>query len=237
MTRQVILDTETTGLNPGAGDRIIEVAAVELVGRRLSGVHFHRYVNPGRSSHPDALRVHGLTDEFLADKPPFERIAGELIEFVRDAEVIIHNAAFDVSFLDAEFDRLGLPGFTTHCAAVTDSLAIARSMFPGKFNSLDALCKRFGIDNSHRTLHGALLDAELLAEVYVWLTRGQESLVIDVDDAGAQAAEARVDLSAFTVPVLRADAAEVEAHEAILRDLAKSCPKGPVWAPGASIDE
>jgi DNA polymerase-3 subunit epsilon len=231
MTRQIILDTETTGLNPAAGDRIIEVAAVELVKRRPSGSHFQRYVNPQRSSHPDALRVHGLTDEFLSDKPLFGQIVGDLLDFVRDAEVIIHNAAFDVAFLDAELERLGLPPFSQQCASITDSLTIAREQFPGKFNSLDALCKRFGVDNTRRTLHGALLDAELLAEVYVWLTRGQDSLVIELDGPQEDMSAEAVDLGSIELPLIVADAAEVQAHEGILQALEKASAKGSVWKP------
>jgi DNA polymerase-3 subunit epsilon len=230
MTRQIILDTETTGLNPAGGDRIIEVAAVELLKRRPSGAHFQRYVNPERASHPDALRVHGLTEEFLADKPLFRQIAADLLEFVRGADVIIHNAAFDIGFLDAELERLGLPPFARHCASITDSLALAREQFPGKFNSLDALCKRFGVDNTRRTLHGALLDAELLAEVYVWLTRGQDSLVIELE-SDAQSEAQDLDLSGVALPVRRADAAELQAHDAILQALEKSSGGKSVWKP------
>ena len=231
MSRQVILDTETTGLNPAAGDRIIEVAAVELLGRRPSGRHFQRYVNPLRSSHPDALRVHGLTDEFLSGMPEFRGIVDELLEFVRGAEVIIHNAAFDVTFLDAELERLQLPPFAGHCAAITDTLALARQQFPGKFNSLDALCKRFGVDNTRRTLHGALLDAELLAEVYVWLTRGQDSLAIELGEAGHSGEQAPQDLSGLRLRVQRASAQELREHEAILRALDKAGEA--VWKPTA----
>ncbi len=232
MTRQVILDTETTGLNPGAGDRIIEVAGVELLKRRPSGRHFQRYVNPLRSSHPDALRVHGLTDEFLSGMPLFEQIVDDLLEFVRGAEVVIHNAAFDVAFLDAELERLGRAPFETHCAGITDSLAIAREQFPGKFNSLDALCKRFGVDNTRRTLHGALLDAELLAEVYVWLTRGQDSLVMELEDSGQGGSEQAADLSGLALRVLTASEAERREHEAILQALDKG--GNAVWKPAAA---
>ncbi|WP_297912520.1 DNA polymerase III subunit epsilon [Thiomonas sp.] len=232
MTRQVILDTETTGLNPGAGDRIIEVAGVELLKRRPSGRHFQRYVNPLRSSHPDALRVHGLTDEFLSGMPLFEQIVDDLLEFVHGAEVVIHNAAFDVAFLDAELERLGRGPFESHCAGITDSLAIAREQFPGKFNSLDALCKRFGVDNTRRTLHGALLDAELLAEVYVWLTRGQDSLVMELEDAHDAGGESFADLSGLNLRVLQASPAELVEHEAILQALDKG--GNAVWKPGAT---
>ncbi len=232
MTRQVILDTETTGLNPGAGDRIIEVAGVELLKRRPSGRHFQRYVNPLRSSHPDALRVHGLTDEFLSGMPLFEQIVDDLLEFVHGAEVVIHNAAFDVAFLDAELERLGRGPFESHCAGITDSLAIAREQFPGKFNSLDALCKRFGVDNTRRTLHGALLDAELLAEVYVWLTRGQDSLVMELEDARQGGAEQAADLSGLVLRVLTASEDEAREHEAILQALDKG--GNAVWKPAAA---
>ncbi len=232
MTRQIVLDTETTGLNPASGDRIIEVAAVELFKRRRSGARFQRYVNPQRPSHPDALRVHGLTEEFLADKPLFGQVVTDLLDFVRDAEVIIHNAAFDVGFLDAEFDRLGLPPFTQHCAGITDSLTLARTQFPGKFNSLDALCKRFGVDNTRRTLHGALLDAELLAEVYVWLTRGQDSLVMELDGPEQLAESDPVDLGGIVLPVQFADDAELQAHAAILQSLDSSCASGSIWKLG-----
>ncbi len=230
MTRQVVLDTETTGLNAAGGDRIIEVAAVELLHRR-PGAHLQRYVNPQRASHPDALRVHGLTEEFLADKPLFAQIADDLLGFVRGAEVIIHNAAFDLAFLDAELERLGLAPFETHCARVTDSLALARAQFPGKFNSLDALCKRFGVDNTRRTLHGALLDAELLAEVYIWLTRGQGSLVVDPDTEPGDAAHALQDLSGFVLPRLQASADECALHDAILQEIDASSKDGAVWRP------
>lgn len=232
MTRQVILDTETTGLNPGAGDRIIEVAGVELLKRRPSGRHFQRYVNPLRSSHPDALRVHGLTDEFLSGMPLFEQVVDDLLEFVQGAEVVIHNAAFDVAFLDAELERLGRGPFESHCAGISDSLAIAREQFPGKFNSLDALCKRFGVDNTRRTLHGALLDAELLAEVYVWLTRGQDSLVMELEDSQQAGAEQAADLSGLQLRVLSASEAELREHEAILQALDKGGKA--VWKPTAA---
>src|ERR1700733_7264097 len=178
--RQLILDTEATGLNARTGDRIIEIGCVELVNRRLTGNNLHFYINPERDSDPGALAVHGLTTEFLRDKPKFVEIANELRDFVQGADLIIHNAPFDIGFLDVEFGLLGLPAFSSHCGEVIDTLVRAKAMFPGKRNSLDALCDRFGISNAHRTLHGALLDSELLAEVYLAMTRGQESLVIDM---------------------------------------------------------
>ena len=177
--RQIFLDTETTGLSAEGGDRIVEIGCVEMVGRRLTGDNRHYYLNPQRPSHPDALRVHGLTEEFLADKPLFESLADELLAYLDGAELVIHNAAFDIGFLDKELERCGKPGIAGRVAQITDSLLMAREMFPGKSNSLDALCKRLEVDNSSRTLHGALLDAGLLAEVYIRMTRGQDSLVID----------------------------------------------------------
>ena len=180
--RQVFLDTETTGLNPEAGDRIIEIGCVEMLSRRLSGNNLHFYVNPQRPNHEDAFKVHGLSDDFLADKPLFSDVAKELLEYLAGAEVIIHNADFDVRFLNAELDRIDQPPIEGHVARITDSLGLAREMFPGKSNSLDALCKRLEVDNTSRSLHGALLDAGLLAEVYVRMTRGQKSLVIDGND-------------------------------------------------------
>src|SRR5262245_25940255 len=183
MTRLIFLDTETTGLSHESGDRIIEIGCVEMVNRRLTGRSKHFYVNPQRASSNDALKVHGITDEFLADKPLFAAVAEELLAFVDGAEVVAHNATFDVGFMDAELQRLGLAPFPTRVGRVTDSLALARELYPGKANSLDALCRRLEVDNSNRTLHGALLDAGLLAEVYIRMTRGQDSLVIDVAQA------------------------------------------------------
>ena len=168
--RQVFLDTETTGLSAASGDRIVEIGCIEYINRRDSGRRLHHYINPERSSHPDAVRVHGITDQFLANKPRFAAVAAEIADFLTGAEVIIHNAAFDCSFLDAEFARLGQPKLSQHAARITDSLLLAREQFPGKANSLDALCKRLEVDNSGRELHGALLDAGLLAEVYLRMT-------------------------------------------------------------------
>lgn len=228
--RQIFLDTETTGLNPATGDRIVEIGCVEMVSRRLTGRTLHYYLNPERASHEDALRVHGLTEEFLADKPLFAAVADELLAFLADADVVIHNAAFDTGFLDAELERIGRGGFATHVRAVSDSLALARELFPGKSNSLDALCRRFEVDNSKRDLHGALLDAGLLAEVYVRMTRGQESLVIDAHDAdGPQHASTAVDLSALTLPLVRPSEQELHAHEAMLAELDKACGTQAVW--------
>lgn len=183
--RQILLDTETTGLRVEDGNRILEIAAVEMLNRKLSPPerHLHRYINPGRESEEGALNVHGLTQEFLADKPKFADIAHEFVEFVRDAELIIHNAPFDVAYLNMELERLGLGKITDYVSGVVDTLAMAKDAFPGKRNSLDALCDRFEVDRSNRVLHGALIDCELLAEVYLCLTRGQDSLLIDVGSA------------------------------------------------------
>ncbi|WP_250472704.1 DNA polymerase III subunit epsilon [Caballeronia sp. GAFFF1] len=230
--RQLILDTETTGLNARTGDRIIEIGCVELINRRLTGNNLHIYVNPERDSDPGALAVHGLTTEFLSDKPKFAEIAAQLRDFIADAELIIHNAPFDIGFLDMEFALLGLPKVSEICAGVIDSLAHAKQMFPGKRNSLDALCDRFGISNAHRTLHGALLDSELLAEVYLAMTRGQESLVIDMlGDAETEGATAapRIALDDLDLPVIAASGEELTAHEAVLNDLDKALKGTSVW--------
>lgn len=225
-----MLDTETTGLEPREGHRIIEIGAVELVGRRLTERRVHRYVNPGREVEIGALAVHGLSLEFLADKPRFGDVVEELLAYVRDAEVIIHNAPFDLSFLDMELALLGRPPFAEHCASVTDSLRLARDLHPGKRNSLDALCERYGVSNRHRTLHGALLDAGLLAEVYLAMTRGQDSLVIDLAH-GLAADAAPVDASQLIV--VPASAEEAAAHEALLDGIEKECRRPPVWRAAA----
>src|SRR5574343_1009908 len=185
MSRQIFLDTETTGLSPDSGDRIVEIGCVEMVNRRLTGRHLHFYINPERPNSEDAVRVHGLTDEFLADKPTFAALVDQIVEYCAGAEVIIHNAAFDIGFLNAELARCGQGKFTDHVSGVIDTLLMAREMFPGKSNNLDALCRRLEVDNSHRTLHGALMDAELLAEVYINMTRGQDALIMDVEDDNA----------------------------------------------------
>src|SRR6201996_4507148 len=220
--RQLILDTETTGLNARTGDRILELGCVELVNRRLTGNNLHFYINPERESDPGALAVHGLTTEFLSDKPKFAEIADQFRDFIQGAELIIHNAPFDIGFLDAEFALLGLPKVSSHCGEIIDTLARAKQMFPGKRNSLDALCDRFDISNAHRTLHGALLDSELLAEVYLAMTRGQESLVIDmlgdVPSAGATLSP-RIALDDLDLLVITASPDELTAHESVLSEL------------------
>lgn len=233
--RQIFFDTETTGLRAEAGDRIIEIGCLEMVNRQLTGNKLHLYLNPERPSDPDAVRIHGLTDEFLADKPKFAEVADELLAFLRDAELVIHNAAFDIGFMNAELKRLGHPPITHIVGGVRDTLLMARDMFPGKANSLDALCKRLEVDNSSRTLHGALLDAELLAEVYIRLTRGQDSLVIDEAssssnaNAGSELAVESIDFSRYVLPVIAAGEAELAAHAAALADLDKASGGKRIW--------
>lgn len=231
MTRQIFLDTETTGLSPESGDRIIEVGCVEMINRKLTGNNKHFYVNPERANHEDAVKIHGLTDEFLSDKPVFAAIADELFDYLAGAEIIIHNAGFDVGFLNAELRRLGRGPFSEIADTVTDSLTMAREMFPGKSNSLDALCKRLEVDNSNRTLHGALLDAGLLAEVFINMTRGQDSLVIDATESNEQTiAIADTDLTQFKLAVIEASAEELAAHTAMLQDLDKASGGKTIWS-------
>jgi DNA polymerase-3 subunit epsilon len=233
--RQIVLDTETTGLDPAQGHRVVELACVEMVNRSLTGNHLHLYLNPDRDSDPDALRIHGLTTEFLSGHPHFEDIAQQLVDFVKDAEVIIHNAAFDVAFLNKELEIAGKPAFTSCVAQVTDTLSMAKELYPGKRNSLDALCDRLGVDNSGRTLHGALLDAELLADVYINMTRGQDALLIDVGVTESMAGIAtRVDLRQFTLPVLLANEQESAAHEEVLKQLDKESKGRTLWRAGLS---
>jgi DNA polymerase III subunit epsilon len=228
--RQIVLDTETTGLSAEAGDRIIEIGCVELVARKLTGHNKHWYLNPERDSHEDALKVHGISNEFLRDKPKFAAVVDELLEYLGGAEVIIHNAPFDIGFLNKELELLGRPPVTRHVANVIDSLAMAKELFPGKRNSLDALCDRLEVDNSGRTLHGALLDAELLADVYINMTRGQDALLIDEADTDAVGTiVTRVDLRQFTLPVLLANEQEAAAHEDVLAQLDKASGGKTVW--------
>lgn len=228
--RQIVLDTETTGLSAEGGDRIIEIGCVELFARKLTGNNRHFYLNPERDSHEDALKVHGISNEFLRDKPKFAAVADELMEYLAGAEIIIHNAPFDVGFLNKELELLGRAPFPTNVGEITDTLVMAKEMYPGKRNSLDALCDRLGVDNSGRTLHGALLDAELLADVYINLTRGQDTLLIDVaSDDAMGGIVTRVDLSAFTLPVLLANDQESAAHEDVLKQLDKASGNKTVW--------
>jgi len=231
--RQVFLDTETTGLSPEAGDRVIEIGCIEMVNRRLTGNTRHYYLNPERSSSPEALQVHGLSDEFLADKPTFAEVADEFLAWLQGAEVIIHNAAFDTNFLDHELKRLGREGFVRHVAGVRDSLLMARELFPGKRNSLDALCARLEVDNSNRTLHGALLDAELLAAVFIRMTRGQDSLMTEQGHAGSSSAGAKalasLDLAGLPLVVVQPDAQELAEHERVLCELDTASEGKTVW--------
>jgi DNA polymerase-3 subunit epsilon len=228
--RQIVLDTETTGLSAEGGDRIIEIGCVELVARKLTGNNKHFYLNPERDSHEDALKVHGISNEFLRDKPKFAAVADDLVEYLAGAEIIIHNAAFDVAFLNKELELIGKPPLRSYVGQVTDTLAMAKEMYPGKRNSLDALCDRLGVDNSGRTLHGALLDAELLADVYINLTRGQDALLIDVADSHAvNGIVTRVDLTVFTLPVLLANDQEAAAHEEVLKQLDKASGGKTLW--------
>lgn len=234
MSRLIVLDTETTGLSAETGDRVIELGCVELVNRKLTGNNLHLYFNPERDSHPDALRVHGLTTEFLSDKPKFAEKAQEILAYLQGAELIIHNAPFDVGFLNKELEQLGLKPLTSYVDKVTDSLVMAKEMFPGKRNSLDALCSRLEVDNSGRALHGALLDAELLADVYINMTRGQNSLVM-LDDAGGSSGAwggsgaVAIDLQGFKLPVLQANEQELALHTAVLADIDKASGDKTIW--------
>ena len=226
--RRIVLDTETTGLEPSEGHRVIEIACVELFDRRPTGRTFHRYLNPDRPIDIGAIQIHGLTNDFLADKPRFPDVADELLEFVEGAELLIHNAPFDVGFLDAELALAGKPGIRTFCE-VTDTLALAREMHPGKRNSLDALCERYQVDNSRRALHGALLDAQLLADVWLAMTRGQDTLDISLmsrqSDAGAGGEPERPE----KLLVLRAAADELAAHAAMCERIDKESKGRCLW--------
>lgn len=231
--RQIILDTETTGFyanHPDHPDRMVEIGCVEMVNRKLTGNNLHFYLNPGRDSDEGALRVHGLTTQFLSDKPRFEEIAQQLVDYVGGAEIIIHNAPFDLAFLNMELARSGYRPFKDYVAGVLDTLVMAKEMFPGKRNSLDALCDRLEVDNSGRTLHGALLDAELLADVYINMTRGQDALLMEtavVDTAGPVVE--RVDLHGIALPTLQANAQELAAHDDVLAQLDKSSGGKTLW--------
>jgi len=227
--RQIVLDTETTGLNPRTGDRVIEVGCVEIFNRTLTGNNFHCYINPERESDEAALAVHGLTTEFLRDKPKFHEIAEELRAFIDGAEVIIHNAPFDLGFLNHEFTRLGMKPFVEHCGGVIDTLVNAKELHPGKRNSLDALCDRYGISNAHRKLHGALLDSELLADVYLAMTRGQNSLTMDVAVEANSIGDMLDAAPLGEIIVVTADADELAAHDAVLAGLDKSAKGSCVW--------
>jgi DNA polymerase III subunit epsilon len=226
--RRIVLDTETTGLEPAEGHRIIEVAALELHDRRATGRHFHRYVNPERAIDFAATEVHGLTTEDLADKPRFGDIADELLDFVQGAELLIHNAEFDVAFLNAELERIGRPRIETVCT-ISDTLAMAREMNPGRKNSLDALCERYAVDHSKRTLHGALLDAQLLADVWVAMTRGQETLDIVMAAAEAPAMALSAAPLRASLLVVRASDEELAAHRAMCERIERESKGRCLW--------
>lgn len=223
--RTVILDTETTGMNTSGGPiymghRIIEIGCVEVINRKLTGNHYHVYIKPDRLVDPEAIQVHGITDAYLADKPPFRQIADDFIEFIRGAELIAHNAPFDVSFMDYEFSKLGLDFKTADICSITDTLAMARDIFPGKRNNLDVLCDRYGIDNSHRTLHGALLDAEILADVYLLMTGGQTKLNLASENSenenNQDTSIRRLESNRPALNIVRATAEDLALHEARL---------------------
>lgn len=220
--RQIFLDTETTGLSPAQGHRIIEIAAVEMVNRRMTNRHFHVYINPEREIDQGAQEVHGITLEFLQDKPKFDEVVDEFLDFVTDSELIIHNAPFDVGFLNAELGKIDRPNLETSVTSIIDTLKIAKDMRPGQRNNLDALCRHYSIDNSKRTLHGALLDAELLAEVYMAMTRGQESLMMDLSPSSNAGQEVEKVVRTAPLRVIMAAGEELEAHQKYLEGLAKS---------------
>jgi DNA polymerase-3 subunit epsilon len=236
--RQIVLDTETTGLDPNRGHRVIEIAAVEMVNRRLTGKHFQRYLNPGREIDPGAMQVHGITNEFLQDKPLFNDIVADFLEYVSGAELVIHNAPFDIGFLNSELNLLGtLPEWSgrivgsiaQYCPSVVDTLKLAKELHPGQKNNLDALCKRYAVDNSSRTLHGALLDAELLAEVYLGMTRGQESLAIGLDEASPMTGQEETWAARPTLVVLAATEEELQAHDGQLQSIDKASQGNCLW--------
>lgn len=229
--RQIFLDTETTGLDPAQGHRLIEIAAVEMVDRKLTNRHYHCYINPEREIDPEAERVHGISLDFLQDKPKFAAVADEFLRFVEGGELIIHNAPFDLGFLNHELKRLGKPPVRDYCPSVLDTLVMAKEMFPGKRNSLDALCDRFDVDRSNRTLHGALIDCALLGEVYLSMTRGQESLLMEAEESESEEQDILLQLGSYQGPlkVVRASAAELESHQAYLADLDKSTKGACVW--------
>lgn len=227
--RQIILDTETTGLDPRQGHRIIEVAGVEVVNRRLTNRHYHQYINPDRDIDEGAQAVHGISSEFLADKPRFADIVDSFLDFIDGAELVIHNAPFDVGFLNAELELLGKSPVTSFCDGVTDTLKMARDNYPGKRNSLDALCERLDIDNSHRNLHGALLDAELLAEVYLMMTRGQDGLAM-VFEESAQSLSFSNDAARLSqLKTISSSEEDLQAHQRILEQIQKESGGKCIW--------
>jgi len=230
--RQIVLDTETTGIDPSEGHRIIEIGCVELMERQLTGRNYHVYINPEREVEAEAITVHGITNEFLQDKPKFAEIADEFFEFIKGAELVIHNAAFDIGFMDAEFARIKPVRKTADHCGVVDSLAIARAKHPGQKNNLNALCKRYGVDNSDRELHGALLDAEILADVYLLLTGGQTALSLDADsddNGGSSRGMRRLSSDRPPLAVIKPTEAESQAHDAFMSALEKKA-GGTVWS-------
>lgn len=227
--RFVVLDTETTGLEAREGHRIIEIGCVEMLGRQVTDRHFHQYINPERAVDQGAFEVHGISNEMLADKPKFAQIVDDFLNFVEGSTLIIHNASFDIGFLDAELKRLDKGSMNDYIEGVVDSLMMAREMFPGKRNNLDALCDRLGVNNAHRQLHGALLDSQILGEVYLAMTRGQDSLVIDLSDQKGQSGVKKTDLSAFNFVDYEPTPEELLAHEAYLKELDKESKGNCVW--------
>lgn len=229
--RQIVLDTETTGIDPAEGHRIIEIGCVEMIERQLTGRNYHVYVNPEREVEAEAITIHGITNEFLVDKPKFAAVADEFFEFIKGAELVIHNAAFDIGFMDSEFGRIKPVRKTTDHCGVVDSLALARAKHPGQKNNLNALCKRYGVDNSNRELHGALLDAEILAEVYLLLTGGQTALSLDAgsENGGGLSAIRRVNSDRPELAIIKATEAENDAHQAFMTALDKKA-GGTVWS-------
>lgn len=232
--RQVVLDTETTGLDYRLGDRVIEIGCVEMTNRKLTGQRFHRYINPEREVEAGALAVHGLTNEFLLDKPRFGEIVTAFLEFVQGAELIIHNASFDVGFLNNELALHQQSPLEHACSGIVDTLKMARELHPGRRNSLDALCERYAIDNSGRTLHGALLDAELLAEVYLAMTRGQESLIMELNPAPSPGLQTSLTEERPALRVLRASDNELAEHERMLAEIGKESKGNCIWPVSAS---
>jgi DNA polymerase-3 subunit epsilon len=232
--RQVVLDTETTGLDYRLGDRVIEIGCVEMTNRKLTGQRFHCYINPEREVEAGALAVHGLTNEFLLDKPRFGEIVTAFLEFVQGAELIIHNASFDVGFLNNELALQHQSPLEHACSGIVDTLKMARELHPGRRNSLDALCERYAIDNSGRTLHGALLDAELLAEVYLAMTRGQESLIMELNPAPSPGLQTALTEERPALRVLRASAEELAEHERVLAEIGKESKGNCIWPASAS---
>jgi len=229
--RQIVLDTETTGIDPNEGHRIIEIGCVEVVERELTGRNYHVYINPEREVEAEAITIHGITNEFLVDKPKFSEVADEFFEFIKGAELVIHNAPFDVGFMDAEFARLKPVRKTADHCGIVDSLAIARAKHPGQKNNLDVLCKRYGVNNSNRELHGALLDAEILADVYLLMTGGQTALSLDADggEGGAGGRIRRVSDDRAPLTIVQASDEERSAHDEFMAMMARQAGET-VWA-------